>query len=116
MAKILKQHTSVGNKVAIQRKFRRLANDRLNWWYLVRSDESVLEVLDSEWEQVKSATESAQWKLEHCQRPKRQNPAAEVEEQSSTQPSVQAAIDDAEETSETNAPNGDSQTDESEAP
>ena len=63
VVKILKQYTSVGNKVAIQRKFRRLANDRLHWWYLIRSDESILEVLDSEWERVKSTTESARWKL-----------------------------------------------------
>ena len=73
----LKQHTSVGNKVAIQRKSRIIAGNRQHWWYLVRSDESILEKLDSEWEQVRSATDSARWKLELCQRPKRSNPAVE---------------------------------------
>ena len=71
IAKTLKQHTSVGNKVAIQRKIRRMANNRLHWWYLVRSDENVLEELDKEWEQVASATDSARWKLEQCRRPKK---------------------------------------------
>lgn len=71
IVKILKQHTSVGNKVAIQRKIRRMANNRLHWWYLVRSDENVLEELDKEWEQVTSATDSARWKLEQCRRPKK---------------------------------------------
>ena len=71
IVKTLKQHTSVGNKVAIQRKIRRIANNRMHWWYLVRSDESVLEELDKEWEQVTSATDSARWKLEQCRRPKK---------------------------------------------
>lgn len=71
IAKTLKQHTSVGNKVAIQQKSRRMANNRLHWWYLVRSDESILEQLDREWDQVSSATGSAQWKLEQCRRPKK---------------------------------------------
>ena len=63
----LKQHTSVGNKVAIQRKYRIISGSRQHWWYLVRSDESILKKLDSEWEQVRSATDSARWKLELCQ-------------------------------------------------
>ena len=71
--------------MAIQRKSRRLPNNRLHWWYLVRSDESILETLDSEWEQVKSATDSARWKLEHCQGLKGHNPAAEHQEGSPEQ-------------------------------
>ena len=103
--------------MAIQRKFRRLANDRLHWWYLVRSDESILEVLDSEWERVKSTTESAWWKLEHCQRPKRYNPATECEESRPEQTSgLQSAAENNEETNETSSPDGDSQADQAEVP
>ena len=77
VVRILKQHTSVGNKVAIQRKSRIIFDNRQHWWYLVRSDESILEKLDSEWARVRSDTDSARWKLELCQRPKRSNPAVE---------------------------------------
>ena len=92
VAKVLKKRSSVGNKVAIQRKSQRLANDRVHWWFLVRSDESVLKVLDSEWELVKDATDSERWKLEHCQRPKRHSTAALSDEQNhENSPSQQAA-------------------------
>ena len=87
IVKVLKQHTSVGNKVAIQQKSRWLPSGRLHWWYLVRSDESIPETFDSEWEQVKSATDSARWKLEYCQRPNRLNPATEHQEGSPEQSS-----------------------------
>ena len=59
------------------------------------------------------STESARWKLEHCQRPKTYNPAAECPEQTS---GLQPAAENDEETNETSSPDGDSQADQAEVP
>ena len=63
----LKKLTSVGNKLMIRRKSRPgSASGKSTYWFIIKSNEDVLQKLDEEWDQVQM---QIGWKLENCYRP-----------------------------------------------
>ena len=70
-------------------------------------------MLDSEWESVKSSTDSAWWKLEHCQRPWRHNPAEDACREKTS--GLQPATEKDGKTNETSSTDGDSHADQLQA-
>ena len=59
----LRKLTSVGEKVEVRRKFKKRDGSEIHWWFLIRGEESVLQVLQMEWEKVEYSTS---WKVELC--------------------------------------------------
>ena len=55
--------TSLKDKLQIKRKTKALTNNKLTWWFVIHGQESVLGVLDPEWEKVHAQTG---WSLQHC--------------------------------------------------
>ena len=63
----LKKLTSVASKIAVKRKTRKHeSSGKTRWWFLLKSDENVLNMLDTEWEGIQLQTK---WKLERCSAP-----------------------------------------------
>ena len=62
----LRKLTSVAENVEVRRKFKKRDGSEIRWWFLIRGDESVLQTLQMEWENVENSTS---WKLELCHRP-----------------------------------------------
>ena len=58
--------TSMKAKLHVRRKSKELSNKKSVWWFIVHGQESVLRVLDSEWEKVQAQTG---WTLEQCYMP-----------------------------------------------
>ena len=66
----LQKMSSVTDKVEVRRKFKKNRNNTVQWWFLIRGEEEVLQVLQQEWEGIYSQTS---WKLERCCRPVQNN-------------------------------------------
>ena len=67
----LRKLTSVAENVEVRRKFKKRDGSEIRWWFLIRGDESVLQTLQMEWENVENSTT---WKLELCHRPSSPTP------------------------------------------
>ena len=61
----LQKLSTVSKEVEVRRKFKKKTNNTIQWWFLIRGDESVLKLLEQEWEGVQERTS---WKLELCHR------------------------------------------------
>ena len=63
----LKKLTSIGSKLSIRRRSRPGSNSgKSTYWFIIRSNENILQKLDEEWDQVQM---QIGWKLENCYRP-----------------------------------------------
>ena len=63
---VLQRLSTVSEKVEIRRKFKKKGDNRVQWWFLIRAEETVLQQLEQEWELVQTQTS---WKLERCHKP-----------------------------------------------
>ena len=55
--------TTVAENVEVHRKFKKRGNTEVQWWFLIRGEETVLQNLDQECVNIKNSTS---WKLERC--------------------------------------------------
>ena len=62
----LQRLSTVADKVEVRRKFKKKKNNSVQWWFLIRGQELVLQQLEQQWEKIQTQTS---WKLEHCHRP-----------------------------------------------
>ena len=62
----LQRLTSVAQSIEVRRKFKKVGEKKVRWWFLIRGEESVLECLQTEWANVENSTS---WKLEQCYQP-----------------------------------------------
>ena len=62
----LQRLSTVADKVEVHRKFKKKRNNSVQWWFLIRGQELVLQQLEQQWEKIQTQTS---WKLEHCHRP-----------------------------------------------
>ena len=62
----LQKFSTVAERVEVRRKFKKCRDIRVQWWFLIRGEEGVLEALQKEWESIQSQTS---WKLECCHKP-----------------------------------------------
>lgn len=67
---VLQKFSTVAEKVKVCRKFKKGRNNTIKWWFLIRGEEGVLQVLQQEWERIQTQTS---WRLEHCYRPAQRN-------------------------------------------
>ena len=63
---VLQRLTTVVESVEVRRKFKKKDNNRVQWWFLIRAEEAVLQLLEQEWGAVETQTS---WKLERCHKP-----------------------------------------------
>ena len=73
---VLQRLTTLAEKVEVRRKFKKKGDNRVQWWFLIRADESVLRLLEQEWEPVQTQTS---WKLERCHKPAPGQTSAETD-------------------------------------
>ena len=62
----LQRLTSVAQSIEVRRKFKKVGEKKVRWWFLIRGEESVFECLQTEWANVENSTS---WKLEQCYQP-----------------------------------------------
>ena len=62
----LQRLTTVAENVEVRRKFKKRGNTGVRWWFLIRSEETVLQNLDREWVNIEN---SMSWKLERYYQP-----------------------------------------------
>lgn len=62
----LQRLSTVANEVEVRRKFKKGSNNSMQWWFLVRGQEPVLQQLEQQWGRIQT---QISWKLEHCHRP-----------------------------------------------
>ena len=52
--------------IEVCHKFKKKDNNRVQWWFLLRAEEAILQLLEQEWGAVETQTS---WKLERCHKP-----------------------------------------------
>ena len=62
----LQRLTTTAEKVEVRRKFKKRDNNEIRWWFLIRGEETDLQTLETQWENVENSTS---WKLERCFQP-----------------------------------------------
>ena len=62
----LQQLTTVAENVEVRRKLKKRGNTELQWWFLIRGKETLLQNLEQEWVNIENSTS---WKLERCYQP-----------------------------------------------
>jgi len=63
---VLQRPSSVAPNVEVHQKFKKISDNRIQWRFLICAEETVLQVLEREWEAVHTQTS---WKLECCHKP-----------------------------------------------
>ena len=62
----LQRVTTVAEHIEVRRKFKMKEKSEIRWWFLIRGEEPILQLLDKEWENVENSTS---WRLERCHQP-----------------------------------------------
>jgi len=63
---LLQRLSTVAENVEVCHKYKKNKNNTVQWWFLIRGEETVLQVLQQERERIQLQTS---WKLERCHRP-----------------------------------------------
>ncbi len=71
----LQRMTSVAHSIEVRRKFKKVGEKTVRWWFFIRGEEPILQSLESEWTNIESSTS---WKLKLCYQPATPSPESNV--------------------------------------